>query len=259
MNKKNKMIIFVVIFIISMFILLNFLYFRKNKNDRQNEIFQEAIEDFSDIKNTSIMYSNDATINELKEEYKIKSSDDIYEINVESDGRKTVNIKADINYKIAFSGMIKNKMPDFNEIDSIYANNHPKQNGIWIYKNDRENILDYLNSTEILNSNYIIDENGYLKMQEKNNQTKYDKKIEEMINSNNQYIFNISSSCYMADTVTGNIIENPYNDLEEYQTYEYFIDDNKVIVFITENNENKLTKDDIFVSLVNLFYSIDTN
>lgn len=259
MNKKNKMIIYVVIFIICMFILLNFLYFKKNKNERQNEIFQEAIEDFSDIKNTSIMYSNDATINELKEEYKITGSDDIYEINVESDGRKTVNIKTDINYKIAFSGMIKNKTPDFSEIDSIYENNHPKQNGIWIYGNDREKILNYLNSTEILNSNYIIDENGYLKIQAKNNQTEYDEKIEEMINSSNQYVFNISSSCYMADTVTGNIIENPYNDLEEYQTYEYFIDGNKVIVFITENNENKLTKDDIFVSLANLFYSIDTN
>ena len=56
----------------------------------------------------------------------------------------------------------------------------------------------------------------------------------------------------MVDPVTGEIIENAYNDLEKYQTYEYFSDENRMIVFITENKDKKLTDNEIFESILNL-------
>ena len=56
----------------------------------------------------------------------------------------------------------------------------------------------------------------------------------------------------MVDVVTGEIVENRYNDLEEYQTYEYFQDGDKIIIFISENLENRMTNDEIFDSLIEL-------
>lgn len=188
---------------------------------------------------------------------KLYGSDNLYEIDTENDGRKVITVKTDISYKVAFCGMIKKEKPNFEELDSIFKNNYPSLSGVWVYSVDRERVLNYLNNSEYLQSEYIIDENGYLKIKEINNQKEYDKEIEKIINSNNQYIISISSICYMIDPVAGQIIDNPYNDLEKYQTYEYYKDDNKLIIFITENKENLLTNNDIFVSLMNLQKTID--
>lgn len=56
----------------------------------------------------------------------------------------------------------------------------------------------------------------------------------------------------MIDVVTGKIIEYRFNDLEPYQTYEYFEDNNKMIIFLSENKEKKLTEDEIFNSIIRL-------
>ena len=56
----------------------------------------------------------------------------------------------------------------------------------------------------------------------------------------------------MVDALTGNIVDNPYNELEKYQTYEYFKDENKMITFITENKENAMTNNEIFNSIIDL-------
>ena len=56
----------------------------------------------------------------------------------------------------------------------------------------------------------------------------------------------------MVDAVNGKIVVNRYNDLEEYQTYEYIQYENKIIIFISENLENKLTSNEIFDSIIEL-------
>ena len=56
----------------------------------------------------------------------------------------------------------------------------------------------------------------------------------------------------MVDPVTGEIIDNPYNQLEPYQTYEYFEDEERMIIFITENKELKMTENEIIQSIVEL-------
>ena len=41
--------------------------------------------------------------------------------------------------------------------------------------------------------------------------------------------------------------------MDEYQTYEYSEDNNKLIIFITENKKNQLNKETIIKSVVDLF------
>lgn len=152
--------------------------------------------------------------------------------------------------------MIKGNAPTLDEIDSIFEKNVPTKSGIWVVGKDRDKILNYLNNNDNLNCKYKINE-GYLEMCDDENASSLDKKIKKIIDSNKQIIIDISSVYYMVDTVTGNIVDNPYNELSKSQTYEYVQDKNKMIIFITENSEKILTENDIFDSIINLLISID--
>src|SRR5699024_11180804 len=154
---------------------------------------------------------------ELKEEYKITGPDEIYEIQTEYDGRKAVVVKPEINYKVAFAGIIKNDIPNFSEIDSCFEENYPKENGIWIDKTRQESIINYLNNTELLNNEYSVNDDGFLQVNKKDNETEIDATLEEIVNSNKLTIISISGTCYMVDPVTGEIVKNPFEDLDSTQ------------------------------------------
>lgn len=253
-SKKTILISIIIIVIISICALLAIAFARsahkpQEENEDKNTDYQK---EYEEMKENSIMYSDDSTLKELKEEYKITGTDEIYQIETESDGRKVINVKPSINYKVAFTGMIKNSKPEFTEIDSTFEKNHPTQNGIWIKQEDREKIENYLKNNEYLKSEYKINELGYLEINLSDNATELDKKIQNIIESDKQYIFCISSICYTVDPVTGEIVDNPYNELETYQTYEYFRDDNKLIIFVTENKQKKMTNQEIFQSIIDL-------
>lgn len=109
-----------------------------------------------------------------------------------------------------------------------------------------------MNDNKYLKSNYEIDENGYLKIAQFNNQTENDKKIEKIIKGEKQYVLSVSSSYYMMDKVTGEIVDNPYNELDAYQTYDYCKNENKTIIFISENKDKKMSSDEIFLSVLSL-------
>ena len=257
MKKQNK--ISKIWLILIAFVLLN--YFGILQSNKKNiKIDSDVQNDYNDMIKNSIMYDDTASLNDLKNEYKVTGQDELYQIETEYDGRKVLNIKPSVNYKVAFSGMIKDTKPNFEEIDKIFNNNTPQKTGIWINQRSREKIINFLNNSEKLSSNYGTDELGYIKILEKNKQKEFDKKIEMLINGDTQYVLDISSICYMVDPVTGEIIENAYNDLEEYQTYEYFSDKNRMIIFISENKEKKLTNNEIFESILNLVeYKSDKN
>lgn len=76
MKKKmnKKIIINLILFIIVLIIIMIFTYFgttrNKNKVAENNQESQEQI-DYEDMINNSIMYDNNSSIQELKEEYKI--------------------------------------------------------------------------------------------------------------------------------------------------------------------------------------------
>lgn len=252
-NKKNIIIISVLIVILIVIVLIvSKKLNQKEKPDIERENYEVQNEVRTDNTASTEQIENDEEIKKLKEEYKITGNSVLYRVETESDGRKVINIKSSINYKVAFAGMIKNSRPDFNEIDSIFKENYPTQNGIWIKLEDREKIEKYLNKNELLQSEYKINEKGYLEIVQDNNVTNIDNKIHNLINSNKQYIFCISSICYMVEPVSGEIVDNPYNEFEKYQTYEYFEDENKMIIFITENKDDEMTNKEIFQSIVDL-------
>lgn len=245
--KKEKKILIIVVIMLLMFIIFTILGI---KNTRYNKISENAQEMYNQMRNNSVMYNENSNLNDLKKEYSITGEDNLYEIQTEYDGRKVVAVKNDINYRVAFAGMVKKTKPTYAEIDKIFEDYYPKENGVWIEKSCREKILKFLNNN--LDSKYEISENGYLKVVEKNTQNEDDIKIQKVINGNKKYILDISSICYMVDTLTGEIVENPYEDLDKYQTYEYFSNENDVIIFITQNSEGKLTEDEIFESILSL-------
>ena len=188
---------------------------------------------------------------EIIEETGKQGDSDLYEIQEGEDNIKIATIKSSVKYKVAFAGMIKNKAPEKEELDDILEKNHPKYAGIWIKSESQSEFLKYISS--VTKSEYEINENGYLKIKNKKNQNEYDKKIEEIINGNKLYIIDISSTCYIVDEITGEILDYNFEDMDEYQTYQYFEDGDKKIIFITENQNNQLTVKEIIESVIELF------
>ncbi len=188
---------------------------------------------------------------EIIEETGKQGDSDLYEIQEGEDSVKIATIKSSVKYKVAFAGMIKNKVPEKEELDDLLEKNHPKYVGIWIKSESQSEFLKYISS--VTKSEYEINENGYLKIKNKKNQNEYDKKIEEIINGNKLYIIDISSTCYIVDEITGEILDYNFEDMDEYQTYQYFEDGDKKIIFITENQNNQLTVKEIIESVIELF------
>ena len=246
MKKNKKITICVCIVILLIILAIGYILIAKNYNKEENN------NEIDNFKNNSIMYKEEASLDELKEEYKLTGPNELYEIQTEFDGRKAVVVKPEIDYKVAFAGLIKNNEPEFSEIDIIYNENYPQGNGIWIDADNRNIVTQYLNNTELLNNEYLVDENGFLRINKSDNETEADKIIEEEIKSNKLNVVSISGTCYMIDPVTGNVVRNPFEDLNSSQTYEYYENKNDRIIFITENTNKELTNDDILKSIIEL-------
>lgn len=249
MNKKILAIVvgLIVLFGICICVLL---FQRKNRdNEMQNTTDYLDLE----IDKNQIAYNENATIDEIKEDTGISGNNEIYELQTEFDGRRALVVKANIKYKVAFAGMIKNDLPQMNELDTILEENFPKNNGVWVNAGSRDKLLKLINNSTKLNSKYSINDDGYIIITEKNNQTDLDKKFESAINNNqSSNILSVSSVCYTIDDVTGKIIDNDFEFMDKYQTYDYFEDENKKIIFITENKEEQLPIDEIIESVINL-------
>lgn len=245
MKNNKKLIAIIIIFLIILIIVFALLQHKKDKyNQIETNIFEE-------VDKNQISYQENVTVDELKNEIGATGNTDIYEIQQEYDGRNIITVKANMKYKVAFAGMIKKSTPIMSELNEILNKNLPKEKGIWIEKHSRDKIIEIFNNDKV-NSRYFIDDNGYLKIKDKNNQNEIDKKLEKIINGNKQYILNISSVCYIVDEITGEILDYNFENMDQYQTYEYFEDNDKMIIFITQNKANLLTNIDIFNSIIEL-------
>ena len=71
-------------------------------------------------------------------------------------------------------------------------------------------------------------------------------------NSKKQYILSVSSICYIVDDLTGEIQRYSFEDMDRYQTYEYFDNGNQYIIFLTENKNSQLSDSEIINSLIGL-------
>lgn len=230
-----KKIFFVIIII---FIVLGIsTYIFLNKSD---DIFREKSKKVEEIE-------------ELKDNIGATGESEIYEVQKDNYTNSNVLIvKSDIKYKVAFAGLIKKSLPNINEIDEILNSKYPLKNGIWIEKDSRKKVIELLNNDHFFNSKYKIDDEGYLQIEQKNNSNEKDEILSNILNSEKQYIIDISSICYIVDEITGKILEYSFESLDKYQIYEYFEEENKKIIFITENKEKQLKEEEIVNSILNL-------
>lgn len=205
---------------------------------------------FSSIDKNISENEEKSNVEEIKNATGAEGNSNIYEVQTEVDGRKVLAVKNSVRFKTAFAGMIKRDIPKKEELDEIFNKYYPSKNGIWIENNSRNKVLNLLNNS--LNK-YSIDNDGYLKIEDKSSQNGADKKIEKAINGNKTIIIGVSSICYIVDDKTGNILDYNFGEIDKYQTYEYFEDNSSLIVFINENKDGQLTKNEIIDSMVELF------
>ena len=240
MKKTIKILVLILIVIV---IGISIKYIKKVKN--KNEIDKT----YNEMKQNSLMYNNTATVDDLKEEYGMSGNDDLYDVETEYDGRQVLKVKATENFKVAFTGLVKGTKNSIENSSEIFESEYPTENGIWIEKNSREKIEKYLN--ENMKSKYKINEKGYLTISEKKS-SKEDNEIEKIINGNKQYIIGISGINYYIDALTGEAVDNPFEELDKYQTYAYCQDEDNMVIFITENKSKALQNSEIFESVLEL-------
>lgn len=246
MEKNKKIIIGIIVILlicIGMFLLG---YFIKNKTQDDNNF----INNYTNVdKENDIAYQNTANIEEIKKETGILGDESIYEINTEYDGRKILNVKHEIQYKVALAGLLLDQMPEYEKIDDILKQYEIKKNGIWVEDKTRNQFLEQLK--EITQSEYEISNDGYLNIKNKEKQNEYDRKIERVINGDKQYILSIKDKYYQVDTVTGEIVEYPYEQLDWNQIYDTLEDQNSILYFITTNQNKKLQSNEIMQKIIN--------
>lgn len=253
MKKNKKILITICILAIFLIVLGTIVFIFNSKKDDENYANEIINNIYTELDKNDIQYQENVTIEDLKNQTSITGNDEIYEIGQEYDGRNVLTVKANVKYKVAFAGMIKKTAPKFEELDQILEQNLPKYTGIWIEPNSRENILNLFNNSQNTNSQYTINKDGYLEITQKNSQTESDKKIENAINGRRQYILDLSSICYIVDDVTGEILDYNFENLDRYQTYEYFEDEDKSIVFINQNTHSQLSDLEILNSIIEIF------
>lgn len=197
--------------------------------------------------------TNKTSIEEKKNDIGATGETEIYEIQKDNnDGREVLTVKPSIKYKVAFAGMINNSKPNINELDNIFEEKSPIKTGIWVDEESRESLLKLITNSKLFESVYTIDEEGYLVISKENQNNENDLKLQKAINSSKQYILSISSKCYIIDDITGEILDYSFENMDQYQTYEYFYDQDRYIIFITENKNNQLSGQEILKSIINL-------
>lgn len=247
---KNKIIVGIIVAIVALILIFGVLICFKTENKETNVV---AINDvYTEIDKNQISYQENVDVDELKQDAGKTGNSDIYEVQTEFDGRKILQVKAGLKYKVAFAGMIKNSKPSNSELDDIYSKNMPSNTGIWIEIDSRNKILEYFNNTGLFESKYEVDGNGFLKVVDDSNFNEYDSKVKSIINGDKLFIFDVSSVCYIVDDISGEFLDYDFEKMDKYQTYEYFDDDDKMIIFINENKSNQMSDMEIFESVINL-------
>ena len=234
---KKKIIIICLIVLIIIATIFFIIYNRKKVG---SEDISSLPIDYNEVEE-NVVEEDEQKINEITDNLGFTGKDDMYEVVTEYDGRETLTIKDSIQYKVALSGVIKKQKPEFSEINEI-LNNAPKHTGIWLEENSKDKILSLLKN--IAKAKYSIDNEGYLIQKETFNMNEYDEKIKQMITSNNLYIIDISSKYYILDEVTGEVVENPFEDMDPYTPYEMLASENKEIYFISENEQGKVNQEE---------------
>lgn len=245
MKKKNYIIIGLVVLVVILIIVLIVFFSRKgneNVNNTETEnVVNENTENNTNIVDQNIEKQNPEEIESIKNEINATGNTDIYYVDEEYDGRKILQVKPDVQFDVDLAGIIKNTMPEENEISELVGK-APTDNGIWISEQSRESFSDLLKNNNI--NDFTIYDDGYLQINNSENNDMANKLV-NMINSNNLYIINITGIAYERDYISGEITEYPFEDMDPTQAVEPYQKDNKIILEVTTNKMQELTESEI--------------
>ena len=237
MAKRSIYILIILCIVCLIFTNILIIKFNRNNNKKIN------------IDNT--LYQNDLSIEQIKNELGYTADSNLYSVDTEYDGRKILNIKHELQFMVAFAGLIKTEDLNLSEVEEIFDGNYPKQCGIWIEKNSREHIIEIINKNT--NSIYKINKEGYLEIQEKKGQNDLDVVLEKIINSSYTIILSINSLYYEVDNVSGEIVQYPFEKLDNYQPLDMIKSENNLFIVLSSNENNKLTDKQILDELFTIF------
>ncbi len=244
--KKKVIISSIILIIILIVILVVFFITKKSQQDGSEENISSLPISY-DSENEENSEQDQEQIAQITENQGLQADENIYEIATEYDGREVVRVKPSIQYNVALAGMIKKEIPDFSELDNLLTQ-APTHTGIWIEETSRESFLNILNN--IADSEYEVNEEGFLIKKENREMNDYDKKIQEMLSDETLHIFDINSTTYIVDEVTGEIQEYPFEEMDPYTEYEYFSTDNKEMFIISANSYGKINQEEILKGIL---------
>lgn len=234
MKKKIILLLIIICMVIVTLVIFNKINVTNKKKENEEN---------SDISN------NVEIIENIQKDINSTANTDLFEVVTEYDGKNSIRIKPDIQFNTVLAGIIKKDIPDENEINELIKN-APTNTGIWINDNSREDFINLLESNNI--NSFEIDENGYLK--KKNNKdnelSNKVKIINQMVNSDELYIIDMSGKCYIRDDVSGEILEYPFEEMDHYQIAEPYYNDNVIILNITSNKNNYLSNEEILEGIL---------
>ncbi len=255
--KKQYYIMSLVILIVIIGIIIFFIN-RKKSDDSgvENILLTNEIQNLSNIidENNIIqnVFSEQAESDNLDEirnmqtQINSTANPNIYKIEEEYDGRKILQIKPEVQYVVDLAGVLKNGKPLENEINELLKG-VPNKNGIWISEQSRQKFLNLLANNNI--NNFYISDDGYLQSSE-STESQLAIKLENMINSDNLYVINMTGIAYERDYISGEIVEYPFEDMDPYQIIEPYKIENSAILAITSNKENKLEQKEILDAIL---------
>lgn len=248
MKNKKYIIIGLAIIVIILTVALVIFFSRKNNEDgnnmvmvSENNVTNENTENNTSIVDQDTSNQNVVEIENMKNEINATGNTDIYYVDEEYDGRKILQVKPDVQFDVDLAGIIKNTMPEENEISELVGK-APTDNGIWISEQSRESFSDLLKNNNI--NDFTIYDDGYLQINNSENND-MENKLVNMINSNNLYIINITGIAYERDYISGEITEYPFEDMDPTQAVEPYQKDNKIILEVTTNKMQELTESEI--------------
>lgn len=242
MRRKKYYYLIIMLLIICTLLLIGMIVNKKNDNNLQDD---NNLQYNNYIKENQIQeqIQNTIAVENIKEEAGVTADSNLYQVDTEYDGRKVLNVKPDINFRVAFAGLFKKNEFEINEVEKIYDSNFPAQNGIWIEESSREKFKKLLQ--ECTKSTYTINESGYLLIDNKGQQNEYDIILEKIIDSGKKIIISINDYYYEVDNITGKIVKYPFEKLDNYQSFDTIISKDNFIIVISSNYNKKITNSQI--------------
>ena len=244
----KKYIKYVIVIAVIILIAIAIYFFNRKNETEESQIIEYTPQEGVEIDKNQVAYQENVTVDELKADVGATGDNSIYDVTSEYDGRKILTIKPEVQFNVVLAGIIENQMPEERpENLRQYDEDFQDKTGIWIAGNSQEAFLELLNNTT--QNTYSINSDGYLVCENATNGNEIDEKIQNVLNGEDLYIISMTGTCYVADEVSGEIVEYPFEQMDPYQTCEYYEKDNKKLFVVTTNARNELSNEEIINSI----------